>query len=181
MKLRIEELRDKPFVYRADEAVESYPELAALQESGEVVFTAPLAVSLRVSREYDHIRAEGSCDTIMALTCSRCLCDFKEPLHSEFTLFFRPDEGDAEEEEVELADHDLVSISYEGDEIDFAPCISEQVIMEIPYKPLCGQECRGLCTVCGANLNSTECGCDRQPASLTFGALKNFRVKNKGE
>lgn len=182
MKVRVDALRDKPFLYCENEVVDSYPELAELQASGEVSFLSPLSVSLKVQREYDHIRAEGSCDILVSVTCSRCLAGFEQQLHTEFTLFFSPGSDVAtDEEEVELADHDLVSISYAGDEIDFAPYVSEQVIMELPYKPLCGQDCKGLCTVCGANLNSTECGCDHRPASLTFGALKDFRVKNKGE
>jgi uncharacterized protein len=181
LKVRIDELRNKPLIYQGEEPVEGYPEIVSLEAAGDVRFLEPLSVSLHVEREYDHIRAEGSCDTSIGLSCSRCLADFQEPLHSEFTLFFRKGAGEPEEEEVELADHDLVSITYEGDEIDFAPCISEQVIMEIPFKPLCRQECQGLCTVCGINLNSAECGCDRRPTSISFGDLKDFTVKNKGE
>jgi uncharacterized protein len=181
VKIRIEELKGKPLVYQAEEPVGGYPELLALQAAGDIRFLSPLSVSLHVQREYDHIRVEGSCSIQAGLACSRCLAEFEQGLHSEFTLFFRPGNGEPEEDEVELADHDLVSLTYEGDEIDFAPCISEQIIMEIPYKPICRQECQGLCTMCGVSLNTAECGCERRPASTTFGVLKNFTVKNKGE
>lgn len=181
MKVRIDELKGKPLVYQEDEPVTDYPDLVALEGAGDVRFLSPISVALTVQQEYDHVRVEGSCSVRAGISCSRCLADYEIPLQSEFTLFFRPGEAETDEDEVELAEHDLVSLTYTGDEIDFAPCISEQVIMEIPYKPLCSQECQGLCSVCGANLNTAECGCDRRPTSITFGALKNFTVKNKGE
>jgi uncharacterized protein len=181
VKIRVEELREKPLVIEACEPVKGYPELIALQEDGACRFLGPLDIWLQVAREYDHLRVEGKTSTSVMLGCARCLGEYHFPIEAEFTLFFRKSRGEPVDEEVELGEHDLVSLSYEGDEIDFAPCISEQIIMELPYKPLCKAECRGLCPVCGADLNSGDCGCNRQPLNLKFGALKDFTVKNKGE
>jgi uncharacterized protein len=76
-----------------------------------------------------------------------------------------------------LTDEDLVSATYEGDEIDFTMEISEQILTEIPFKPLCNEECRGLCPDCGSDLNETGCGCKDASFSIKFGALKNLNVE----
>jgi uncharacterized protein len=81
------------------------------------------------------------------------------------------------EEEVALAEEDLVSVSYQGDTIDFTNEVQEQVLMEIPLKPLCSEGCKGLCSNCGADLNTGECCCARSGAGFTFSALKDFTVK----
>jgi uncharacterized protein len=74
---------------------------------------------------------------------------------------------------------DLLSSSYSGDEIDLTHEIEEQIAMEIPLKPLCNEECKGLCHECGADLNTSTCSCSKEPVSLTFSALKNFKVTPK--
>ena len=60
--------------------------------------------------------------------------------------------------------------------IDFTREISEQVILAIPFKPLCREDCRGLCAICGADLNEIECTCGRDDANFKFNALKNLKI-----
>jgi uncharacterized protein len=86
------------------------------------------------------------------------------------------DEGLNQDEDVELAEEDLISATYEGDEIDFTREITEQVVLAIPFKPLCSEDCKGLCIKCGAELNITECSCSQDTMNLQFNALKNLKV-----
>ena len=178
MKIRIDEIRDKIIDLSVIEDVADYPVLKALQESGECTFLGPLRVQLSVAREYDHIRAHGRVATAVHLGCSRCLSEFDAEIDSPFTFFYMPAAaGVSQDEEVELTEEDLVSATYEGDEIDFAREISELVLTEIPIKPLCTEDCKGLCPVCGTDLNETECGCADDLFNCKFGALKNLRVE----
>ena len=78
---------------------------------------------------------------------------------------------------VELSDEELISASYSGDEIVVDSEIAEQVMLEIPYKPLCSESCRGLCPQCGADLNAGECGCDRGGINLKMAALKKIKIE----
>ena len=78
------------------------------------------------------------------LDCSRCLKSFEQAVHFQF--------------EEELAEKD---ISLQSDLVDIAPFIREALIFQEPMKPLCGEYCHGICPSCGADLNQTECGCDR--------------------
>jgi len=87
------------------------------------------------------------------------------------------DEGLDQDEDVELAEEDLISATYEGDEIDFTKEITEQVILAIPFKPLCSEDCKGLCIKCGAELNLAKCECSQDNMNLKFNALNNIKVQ----
>lgn len=178
MKLRIDDIKkDKEYVIAADEPVCDYPSLAVMEGAGECVFLAPLGLRITATREYDHFRVQGEVATTVRLTCSRCLVEFAREITSHFTIFYLRSAGMPQDEEVELAEEDMVSVTFEGDEIDVTSEIAEQVIMEIPYKPLCSDDCQGLCATCGADLNSGECGCSRLEGSLKFSALKDFKAE----
>ena len=176
MKIRIDDLKNKTVELSDEEPVEGYPTLLALQEAGECHFLAPLWIHLTVAREFDHIRVNGRVETSLRLDCARCLAEFRVNINSPFTIFYMRAAGLPQDEDVELAENDLISSTYEGDEIDFASEIAEQVMLEIPFKPLCREDCRGLCPNCGAELNVAECSCGRNDASFRFSALKDLKI-----
>lgn len=176
MKIHVDEIKDKPKVFSVEEQVELYPILTASQDSGECVFVAPLKLWGTVTREFDHIRVNGRVETRVGLTCSRCLAGFETPVVSAFTIFYSRATEVPQDEEIELAEADLVSATYSGDEIDLATEIAEQVMMDVPLKPLCREECQGLCTKCGADLNAVDCGCDRSDLNFKMSVLKSFKV-----
>lgn len=181
MKIRIDEIKEKPLHLAEDEEASVYPPLAAVQESGECEFLEPIHAELTVSREYDHFRVEGAARSRVRLTCSRCLAEYESPVSANFTVFYLRSARENSTEEVELSEQDLVSATFEGDEIDFTEEIANQIFPEIPYKPLCREDCKGLCPTCGADLNSGECGCGREHAASPFSVLKNLKVDIKGE
>uniref|UniRef100_A0A831TZ87 DUF177 domain-containing protein n=1 Tax=Geobacter metallireducens TaxID=28232 RepID=A0A831TZ87_GEOME len=178
MKIRVDDIVEQPKLLSFHESVEAFPSLAELHSKGEGEFVSPLAVELTVVREYGHIRVKGEVAVRMRFACSRCLVPFESEISSVFTMFYtRGNQIATDEDEVELAEEDLVSVSYDGDEIDFAPEIAEQVIMELPLKPLCSEDCQGLCATCGADLNEGDCGCGRAALNFKFSALKDFKVE----
>jgi len=178
MKIRVDHIQDKPLAMRFEAPVASFPVLAAMQSDGECIFTAPVVSDITAAREFDHIRVSGRVVTQVSLVCSRCLATYATDIDSSFTIFFRRGASHevVEEEEIELSEQDLVSSTYSGDEIDLTHELGEQVAMEIPLKPLCGEGCKGLCPVCGTDLNQAACSCQREPISLKFSALKDFKV-----
>jgi uncharacterized protein len=83
-------------------------------------------------------------------------------LGQELDLFFLPaaaGQPEAQEEEVELSDRDVVVGYYEGDRLDLGEVVREQVLLGLPLKPLCREDCHGLCPRCGKNRNAGACGC----------------------
>lgn len=177
LKIRVADITEKERLLSGEEDLSCFPTLMQAQSDGECEFLSPVSVSLSVVREYDHIRVHGSVGTAVKLACSRCLSEYAAPLGSEFTIFYIKSDDAQPEDEVELGEEDLVSVTYSGDEIDFAGEVAEQILLCLPYKPLCSDDCKGLCFNCGADLNSAACSCSGTDVSMVFSPLKGFKVK----
>jgi uncharacterized protein len=176
--IRVRDIIDKVRCLTAIEKVEEHPTLLSLQAEGICTFISPLALEFRSFKEYDHIRVEGLVETDVTLTCSRCLTPFSKHLRSLFTIFYTKATGAVSlDEEVELGEKELISATYEGDEINLSPEVDEHIIMELPMKPLCSGGCRGLCSSCGTDLNLMECDCAAKRGSFSFSALKNIKLE----
>jgi uncharacterized protein len=177
MKIAVDHILDKPLLLNFEEPVETFSVLAEMQEDRFCRFNGPVRGEMSVIREFDHLRVSGRVTAPVAFSCSRCLVDYDSLIDSSFTIIFRKDAGKyIDEDEVELGEQDLISSTYNGDEIDMTHEIEEQVAMEIPLKPLCSHSCKGLCHVCGIDLNRSQCSCSNETISLKFSALKDFKV-----
>ena len=177
MKIEIEKVKRKQVDLSEVEPASHFPALADMEKNGECSFTQPVSAQLSAIWEYGHVRATGKVESAVRLTCSRCLAEYESQIASEFTIFYTESKGEELDEEVELSDEELISASYSGDEIVVDSEIAEQVMLEIPYKPLCSESCRGLCPQCGADLNAGECGCDRGGINLKMAALKKIKIE----
>jgi len=106
----------------------------------------------------DAFRVTGHVAGRLELTCSRCVEPFEVPVDSEFELRYVPAEQNVGEAEREIAEDDLTTAFYREGVLDVTDLLREQFQLVLPMKPLCSDDCRGLCPECGANLNRTECG-----------------------
>lgn len=176
MIIKVHDITEKVRCMKACEPVADYKSLLELQNDEGCTFLEPLSLDFKVLREYDHIRVEGSVETRVALNCARCLTGYETRLASSFTIFYSKDTGIPQDEEVELTERELISATYDGDEIDLAPEVAEHVIMELPVKPLCSESCRGLCSSCGIDLNAGSCDCGTVNRSNAFSAIKNLKL-----
>ena len=107
-----------------------------------------------------HVR--GRLKARLELQCGRCLEPFPFALDQELDLFYLPhraQDDEEEEDEVELADRDMVVAYYQGERLDLGEMIREQFFLALPMKRLCREECAGICPTCGANRNSRPCQC----------------------
>jgi uncharacterized protein len=177
LKIRVTDITNDGMQLAITEPAAAFATLLQVQQNHDCVFVAPLSIELHVAREYDHIRVTGGVETQVGLTCSRCLLDFTTKLHSDFTMFYIKSNAASRDDEVELSEEDLIAVTYDGEEIDFSEQVAEQVLLELPFKPLCDESCLGLCPSCGVNLNSNGCNCLEQRTSLKFSALKDFKAK----
>lgn len=178
MKIVVDHIKDAPLSIHFDEPVEAFPLLAGMQDDKCCCITGRIQGDMTVTREYENIRVTGRVTAPLALSCSRCLADYTSFVDTNYTIFYRKEAATASpaEDELELGEMDLLSSTYSGDEIDLTHEIEEQVAMEIPLKPLCSDACKGLCHECGVDLNTSSCSCSKKPVSLTFSALKDFKV-----
>ena len=99
------------------------------------------------------LKAEGSASAIVLVPCDRCLKEVKVADKTEFEyLIQKPGTSDDSE-----SDYDYFVNGYE---LDTDALINNELIMSLPMKVLCSETCKGLCPVCGKDLNEGECGCD---------------------
>ena len=182
MRVRLDDIRDGGLVCDFVAAAADFTGLAELIAAGDAVFEAPIAVRLRLSRVDELVEVDGQLQSSVRLACGRCLRDFSSPLAAIFSLTYArtlPKVEDEEGGELELSADDLGMTLLEGDEIDFSEAVQEQVLLALPFRPLCSDGCRGLCPHCGADLNSTSCNCRDDGFGNKFAALKNFKIDER--
>ena len=103
-------------------------------------------------------------ETKVGLECGRCLEMVTYPVKMAFACSLTPTgAGIAAEDSADVG-------------IDLAPLVLEQVVLQIPIKPLCREDCKGLCPRCGANLNETTCDCETEVVDQRFAILNKFKV-----
>lgn len=136
-----------------------------LKEDPKLEFAGPgeISVSLHVERHGRDILVRGELKGKVHLSCSRCLVPFDQPVASGFLLLLSPVPPFQEAEE-ELSAADLDRDFYDGEVVHLEDILREQVLLNLPLKPLCSESCRGICPRCGADLNIEACRC---PAAKT--------------
>lgn len=140
------------------------------------VETVEIACTIR--RDGETVFIEGGARTVVGLSCSRCLETTHLALCPSFRYTYLP-AAPLCEEEVELRTDDLEFAYYSEDTIDLDELIFEQIMLQIPIKPLCAETCRGLCPHCGTNLNMASCGCRRESFDERLAVLKDFKILPK--
>jgi uncharacterized protein len=115
------------------------------------------------------IRAQGVVRATLQLTCGRCLEPFENGIEMELDLVLRsgPDG-------IRMEDEDETAPFLGEDWIAFDAPVREALILSVPIKPLCRPECRGLCPMCGENLNVSSCSCGPQPEDSRWDALRSL-------
>ncbi|MGH9396099.1 MAG: YceD family protein [Terriglobia bacterium] len=131
------------------------------------------AVSVKGSAELvgADIRIHGHVTTRVGAECDRCTASAEIPVEQDFDLLYRPVSAIAREEEIEIPPDELDVGFYPGDGINLADVVKEQVTLSLPMKVVCRADCRGLCPVCGANLNRGTCHCQPPKSESPFASL----------
>jgi uncharacterized protein len=161
--------------------------LDALHRKGQIGFGHPLNLDLQAFRNRDMVTVTGRLATRVAMDCARCLTRHLQPLDFVVELSYlqvsdsKTRVQTAADQNLELDAREAGLICFEGETLDLADGIAEQVIMRLPIKPLCHPECPGLCSRCGVNLNRERCCCARNESENPFAVLQNWSPKTKGD
>lgn len=132
----------------------------ALTTGEDFRFVAPAELQLTVHKDKDKYRLVGDLRCRIEVDCSRCVEPFQVPVETAIDLRYLPQAlaGDREED----PNGDPTTAFYTDDRIDLPLLVAEQCYLSLPMKPLCRPDCRGLCAVCGVNLNNERCDCAPQ-------------------
>ena len=149
------------------------PEQFEADEDFRVV--APVSLAFDIFKDKQAFRLAGRVQTTLELKCSRCLEPFTMPVDQEFDLRYQPHAVNTGEGEHEIEEDDLTTAFYENDQIDLGQLMREQFYLALPMKPLCREDCLGLCTLCGTNLNRETCSCQRDWEDPRLAVLKQLK------
>jgi uncharacterized protein len=150
------------------------PEDLGLEEE-TLAISGKIPVKLSIYRAGHDVDVTASVSFVCVLVCSRCLKEYEASFAEHFTSFYRrPLEG-ALPGEVEISDEDAMTYFYEDEMIDLTPAVRDAMLLAVPMRPLCADDCKGLCSVCGEDLNVGKCSCSTEITDARWDALKKFK------
>ncbi len=127
------------------------------------------------SRKGESVRVQGTLSADVEVVCDRCLQPVPVSLKGQFDIPFVPLDRESEQVDSELKAEDLETSFYEGNVIDVDQIAREQVLLGLPIRTLCREECKGLCAGCGIDLNTGECSCSAGETDPRWDALASLR------
>ncbi len=135
---------------------------------------SPVRAALRVDKFGAEVLAKGEVKTRVELQCSRCLKSFPQDMDVMVNVVYHPAEELKGDERHEIKDDELDLGFYQGDELDVDDLVMEQILLNVPMKPLCSDACKGICPKCGADLNAKACNCEHREPDPRLEVLKKL-------
>jgi uncharacterized protein len=185
MKVRLHELPCRRSVELSNElvrqAVSGLPLRAALERADDDPDAGRANADLELVAEGLSVFARGWLEGWVEVACSRCVGTVRLPFRERVQVTFLPRQQVPRDlaldysDEIEVTEDDVDLYPYDDDEVDLEPLLREQVILAVPFAPLCREDCKGLCTQCGVDLNQTNCGCERS-IDPRLAALKDLKA-----
>ena len=164
-----------------------YPAEALAVDPEDFRVAAPVSLAFDLFKDSSQFRLVGRTQTTLELLCSRCLEPMTVAVDAPFDLRYQPQTSNTgpgknaglvkKDAEREIEEDDLATAFYENDQIDLGQLMREQLYLAVPMKPLCDDACRGLCPVCGTNLNRGTCTCRHDWDDPRLAPLKELRTK----
>jgi uncharacterized protein len=125
------------------------------------------------------IRVRANYEAIFEVPCARCVDPVRHPIAGDFDLLFRPLGTDSEASEHAISTSETEIGYYQDDCLALEDVLREQVLLSLPARTLCREECKGICVHCGSNLNQEPCQCQSAPVDPRWSALGELRSKVK--
>lgn len=125
------------------------------------------------------IRLRASYSGNFTAPCARCVEPVHHRLTGDFDLIFRPVGADGGGSEAAISTSETEIGYYLEGGLSLEDVLREQVLLSLPARSLCRQDCKGLCPRCGENLNEKQCRCDEAPADPRWTALGDLRSQLK--
>lgn len=135
---------------------------------------APMKYDLVAQAADNRIQVSGQLSCDVRMQCSRCLKVFDETVNLSFEEQFRI----VKDEEGEPSEDDE-AVPVKEDRIELSPYLAGELVVQLPYAPLCEEDCKGLCSDCGINLNEQSCGCNTAKVDLRMAALQDWFKSQK--
>lgn len=151
-------------------SVDEYYEIDSFEYAKEKIrLSSPVHLIFQLLRARNGILLKGKLCTEFILECSLCLKEYKQEICTDLDEFFVTLDQLSETEE------DEVFIIQDDETIDIEPMIFQNLVLSVPMKPLCSDDCKGICPKCGADLNEASCECAKEDFDERFNVLKKLK------
>ena len=140
-------------------------EIPQFEFEGDIIKAIDLCeVVGRVSTDVDILLLKAKIKTTLEMVCSRCLDTFIYPIDIDIEERFTTN--------IKSEDDNVVVVM--NDVLDITEIVETSIISTLPIKRVCKDDCKGLCQVCGCNLNYDSCSCDKEDVDIRFEVLKGL-------
>ncbi len=167
MHIEIESLTEagRPFMHTYK------PAELALEEDERARLVGEAKVEGRASRKRQRVRVQGTVEASVEVYCDRCLAPVDVPVKSEFDLSYDPPDADEASDNIALGPDELETSVYTDEQIDLDELVREQVLLALPTRSLCREDCKGLCPTCGVDMNTQACNCEQKEIDPRWAGL----------
>lgn len=143
---------------------------SGMELGGVKPFCAPVEVKAEIGGFAGAVRLSADVQYTISMPCDRCGADSRQQFARTFTHLLVRELSDEEEAMSNSEEYILVP----EEQLDLDELIREDILLDLPTKYLCSEDCRGLCLKCGKNLNEGDCGCDTKEIDPRLEILKSL-------
>jgi uncharacterized protein len=140
-----------------------------------VKLTAPATVNGKIRLAGKEVFVNGHVDARAQVECDRCLKPIELPVNADFELEYITGSEYESSEVAELTEAEMSVSVFDGDAIDVDEIVKEQILLAVPTRMLCREDCKGICPQCGTDRNTGECKCVTEDIDPRWAALKNLK------
>lgn len=140
-------------------------ELSCFDGRETIKFLQPIRFDGILNKVGDIITLTGTVTTLLELSCSRCIEKFSYVVDLNIEEKLTNHDGANKDDDV---------IFIDSDTIDITEIIENNIIVTLPIKRLCREDCKGLCQQCGVNLNFSACNCTKDDIDPRLAKLKDM-------
>lgn len=140
-------------------------------------FALPVTLSVEYVFDGSGFNVKGSIHTAFHSECARCGKEFIEPFETTFDERFEKTESERDGEDEQEA------YPFAGDELELDDLVRDAILLNMSGYSLCREDCKGMCPICGCDLNSAQCSCvreqDAEETENPFLKLRNLLEDDK--
>ncbi|MCX5800388.1 MAG: DUF177 domain-containing protein [Candidatus Eisenbacteria bacterium] len=174
MKVNVLELREGENFLEFRETVASL-DMGSLSTA----LSSEVLVKLKLHKHENEIIVWGTSSLTVTEECSRCLESFDREFDVQFEAFCDKIGTRKGEERSGEVEGETFTVYHDGKILDLRPCLREAIVLSLPIKPLCKENCNGLCPICGKNLNDGACNCPRDKTGARWSILERLNKEKE--
>ncbi len=139
-----------------------------------ISLSEPATVSGKVRLAGNEVFVNGHVETRARVECDRCLQPVEIPVDTDFALEYITGSEYESSGAAELTEEEMAVAVFDGEAIDVDEIVKEQIVLAVPTRMLCREDCKGICPECGTDRNTGDCGCATNDTDPRWAALKKL-------